>query len=239
MVPLKITFTFGSPVVVDSEYPIHLDALLAWARVQENIALGMANAWQFGDDLPLARAGEGTDWVWQASRLLFTPKMGRQIVNMLRESSPEQFYADFDEELWCNDKCPGKAGKGRKKPPVIQTRSGQYRAYMYYVSTQWMERAEAWCVGDPARVREMLNRIESVGKMGRNGFGIIASVNVEEDQAAIELWRLRVLPEGIDRLHGTEYAPVMSPPRAPYWDKLARVPMCEPISWDVSPQKNY
>lgn len=227
---LKITFTFGSPVVVDSEYPLHLDALLAWCRVQEAIEQGIAEPWPLGDDLPLEKAGTGKDWVWKASRLLFTAEAPRQLVNMQRKSSPEQFYADFDDGLWSNDKAGKvfKEGQKPKKPPVVNTQSGQFRAYQFYVSTQWMKKAEAWCIGDPVRVKELLHRLESIGKMGRNGFGTVASVEVEvvPDQ---EQWRIRVLPEDVEGLSGVNYAPVTSAPRAPYWDKLKCVPMFEPI----------
>lgn len=228
MQPLKVTFIFASPVVMENEYPLHLDALLSWARVQEAGEQGLENPWKIGsEDLPLARAGEGDSWVWQASKLVFTPKTPRELINMQRKSDPSAYYADFDQNLWSNDKTP-KPPEKRKLPPTINTQSGQHRAYQYYVAYQWMEKAEAWCVGDADRVKSMLERLTHIGKRGRGGFGLISSVNVEPCQET-DLWKLRVLPGSVPGLDGIEYAPVMSPPRAPYWDKLAQVRMLEPV----------
>lgn len=223
--PLKVTFTFLSPVVMDSEYPIYLDALLAFAVVQEAEEKHAVNAWSHGEELPLEKAGEGQDWVFKASRLVFTPAAHRELVNMQRRSSPETFYRDFDLGLW------GYPGSSKAKtPPVINTMSGQFRAYQYYVSTQWMEKACAWCVGDRERIMELLARLTHIGKMGRNGWGLLESVTVEVDEEAKTKWALRVLPKSLDVAQsGVTYASVMSPPRAPYWNKVARVEMLEPV----------
>lgn len=221
MTPLKIEFHLGSPVVVDSEYPTHLDGLLAWARVKEAEERGDANPWLAGEDLPLERAGSGDDWVWQASRLIFEAATPRQIVNMQRKCDPDRFYHDFDQGLW-------KGARGNK-PPTINTVSGQQRAYQYYTSVQWMARVEAWCVGDADRVRTLLGRIEHLGKMGRNGFGQVLKITVTEDESAQERWRLRVLPDDVPGLDGVEYGVTQHPPRAPYWDKIRRVSLREPV----------
>ena len=221
MVPLKITFCFSSPVAGDSDYPIHLDGLLAWARVDEATKAGAANPWQEQDDLPLAKAGNGDDWVWQASRLAFTPKAPRQLVNQQRKCDPDRFYADFERKYW-------KPTRG-DTPPTINPLSGQQRAYQFYVPIQWMEKAEAWCVGDEARVRELLSRIDHVGKMGRNGFGLISRMDIEVDGGAQQQWKLRVLPLDVSGLESVSYGEVLSTPRAPYWEKTHRVLMREPV----------
>jgi len=228
MQPLKVTFTLSHPVVFDNEYSIHLDALLAWARVQDAIDAGSSNPWPEGDDLPLAKAGQGADWVWQASRLFFTPETPRELINMQRKSDPEMFYKDFDEGLWTIRNKAGEVVKG-KTPPKINTQSGQYRAYQYYVSAQWMSKVEAWCIGDLDKVKALLDRITHIGKMGRSGFGTVASCTVEIAPAASVNWALRALPMDVKPCTGVEYAPVMSPPRAPYWDKQRRVQMMEPV----------
>lgn len=221
MTPLKIDFKLASPVVVDSEYPIHLDGLLAWARVKEAEEGGDPNPWAAGDDLPLAKAGSGDDWVWQASRLLFVPATPRQLVNMQRKCDPDRFYGDFERGLW-------KPSRG-DSPPTINTMSGQLRAYQFYTSVQWMARVEAWCVGDTDRIQTLLDRVEHIGKMGRNGFGQVLQVTVSEDSTANDHWRLRALPNDVAGVEGVEYAQAYHPPRAPYWDKVRRVQMREPV----------
>ena len=230
MQPLKVTFTLSHPVVFDNEYSIHLDALLAWARVQDAIETGCLNPWPEGDDLPLARIGQGADWVWKASRLFFTPETPRELINMQRKSDPEMFYKDFDEGLWAiRNKASGIVSG--KTPPKINTQSGQFRAYQYYVSAQWMSKTEAWCIGDFDKVKALLDRITHIGKMGRAGFGTVADVAVEVDQEANWKWALRPLPMDVVPPVDVEceYAPVITTSRAPYWDKLKRTQMMEPV----------
>ena len=59
MRPFKVTITFAAPVMLDSDYPLHLDSYLAWARVNEEEEKGAINPWPAGDDLPLIKAGQG------------------------------------------------------------------------------------------------------------------------------------------------------------------------------------
>ncbi len=226
---LKVTFKFASPVVVESEYPIYLDALLAYAAVKEAEACGQDDAWNAGSNLPLDKAGKGADWVFQASMLVFAPLAPRELVNMQRKSDPEMFYGDFDLGLWGFGLL--KSGQeSMKEPPTINTMSGQFRAYQYYTSTQWMSEAVAWCVGDKDTIERLLEKITYVGKMGRNGWGLVESITVESDPEAETKWALRVLPEDyISPLSGVDYMPVVSPPRAPYWNKKGQVAMMGPM----------
>jgi len=217
---LKVTFEFGSPVVVDSEYPIYLDALLAFAKAKDAEGKGAPNPWSEAQDLPLGKAGKGSNWVWKASVLLFTPGAPRELVNMQRKSDPDMFYRDHAAGLW---------GQNKSRVPTINTKSGQLRAYQFYVSTQWMLKAEAWYVGDEKLIEYLLSKISHIGKMGRNGWGQISNHEVSRSREAAELWKLRVLPADVKGLKGVSYVPTISPPRAPYWDKLARVEMFEPI----------
>ncbi len=221
--PLKVTIRFITPFVHESEYPKYLDALLAKGKVIIAEQNGCANAWSEGDILPLEKAGENADWVWKASRLIFTPMASRILVNQQRKSDPAAVHNDFDEGLW------RPKGKEWKTPPKINTQSGQNRAYQIYTATQWMEKAVAWCVGDKDEIEKLLSQLPYIGKQGRNGWGLVESFTVEECPEANEGWKLRVLPSDIVGASETEYAPVYSAPRAPYWNKQARCMMMEPI----------
>jgi len=226
--PLKITIELATPVVTESEYPIYLDALLSYAASKEAEAAGLADAWKAGEDLPLGRAGQGDDWVYQASMLIFTPIAPRELVNMQRKASPEMFYRDFELGLWGFPAL--KSGKeNTKEPPTINTLSGQFRAYQYYTSTQWMSHACAYCIGDKEAITRLLKQLTHIGKMGRNGWGLIDSITVESDPCAESKWALRVLPAGIQSpLSDVEYMPVLSAPRAPYWNKQTHIEMQGP-----------
>lgn len=218
---LKITFTFTGPVVVDSEYPIHLDALVAWCAVDEAESFGAANAWAAGDELGhIFGKAEGSDgqWVWQASRLHFTPASERFMMNMIRKCDPLLYMEGYDRGLI----------DGRKRG-AINSGSGQERAYQFLMPYQWFERAEAWCLGDREALEEALARLRAIGKLTRNGFGRIKDVQVEADDSAAERWKVRTLPVGFTGASGTVYAPSLQCLRAPYWKKTNRVLANEPV----------
>lgn len=221
MDPFKVTFRFISPVVTDSEYPIHLDALIAWAAVNEAEAAGSDDAWAEGDDLSFALDSAENEHgrVWKTSRLIFTPLTERVQMNMIRKSDPEKTMEDYD------------AGHFKHPRTVnsINTNSGQYRAYQMFIAHQWIEKAEAWGVGDIEVVKILLSRLRNVGKKGSNGFGRIESFDVEPCSEADVQWRLRVLPHGMEGVPGVTYAPGFHCLRAPYWENLKQVEAMEPI----------
>jgi len=226
MKPFKVTIRFSAPLVL-SDYPVHLDALLAWCYANEAEEGGAENPWEMSSDLSpgLARAeGEGGQWCWKASRVLFTPSSEKHLMNMLRRTDPEKFQEDYDKGHYTSVRGP----KGSVNS--IDSNSGQYRAYQMYISYQWMEKAEAYGVGDIDTVKEWLDRLSSVGKLGRNGFGTIASIEVEECSAAESLWRNRVLPQGVEGVDGITYAPVMATLHPPYWNQQDREMVMEPVS---------
>lgn len=219
--PFKVTFRFRSPMVLESEYPIHLDALLAWCITQEEKDVEEHESWAFAEELSPWLSSEENEhgMVWKASRLLFTPSRERSQFNMIRRADPEVFLADYD------------AGRFSVKRQIsyLDTRSGQYRAYQLLIPYQWMEKAEAWGVGDIGGVRDLLSHLVNIGKQARNGFGLIESITVEPCPGAAELWRLRVLPEGVPGAPGVDYVPAMHCLSPPYWRKTNRVFAMEPV----------
>lgn len=221
MIPFKVTFNFQSPLVVESEYPIHLDALIAWAVVHEAESAGIESPWDAGNDLShlLDSAENEHGKVWKASRLVFTPLRERILMNMIRMSNPETFLHDLER------------GHFQHKRTIsgINTRSGQYRAYQMFVPYQWMEKAEAWGIGDIEEIRYHLSLLKNIGKMGRNGFGVIRNISIEEDNDVAEKWRLRVLPLGLQGLDTITYEPSFHCLQPPYWKKTNRVSALEPI----------
>jgi hypothetical protein len=42
-------------IMLDSNYPLHLDSYLAWIRVNEEKEKGVINPWPADDNLPLAK----------------------------------------------------------------------------------------------------------------------------------------------------------------------------------------
>ncbi len=227
MSPFKVTFRFRAPVVMDSEYPIHLDALLAWCVMDEAESMGESNPWVIADDLSelLARTGDsdGQDWCWQASRLRFTASTGRTAMNMLRKTDPVSFLEDFDKGRYMAPRGPNGTVSS------VDTNSGQYRGYQMFIQYQWMEKAIAYGVGDIDLVRQLLSRLAGVGKLVRNGFGLLASMEVESCEEAVDLWRDRVLPNGMAGLPGIAYVPSLNCLRPPYWRKADRIMAMDPV----------
>ena len=221
MKPLKVTFTFTSPLVTDSEYPVHLDALLAWAEADEAEAFGQENPWELAEDLShlLDNEGEGENLVWKASMLRFTPASEKLPINMIRKTDPEEYLQDLDRGAF----------KPKRSLTRVDTRSGQQRAYQLYMLCQWIEKAEAWGVGDIDLVKDRLARLHNVGKLARNGFGLIKEIIVEPCAEAADLWQVRVLPKGSAGAKGFAYAPVLHCLRAPYWKVINQVEALEPI----------
>lgn len=230
MRPLKVVFHFGSPLLVDSERPVHLDALIASAVAAEAETMGNEDAWRAAEDLSeyLEKAVHENGWVWKASALQFEPheRCDGLFVpfNMVRRSDPARYYDDLDRGLW---------GSERKVNPAtfkIDTASGQQRGYQWVAQARWIKSATAWAVGDIEALQDALTHIDHVGKMGRNGFGRVSSLNVAPaDAGEADRWMLRTLPDGMPGMDGMQYEPVQACLRAPYWRKTNRVMARDPI----------
>jgi CRISPR type IV-associated protein Csf3 len=225
MQPLKITFTFCTPVVRETERPMHLDGLLAWAVSEDAEAFGSDNPWRDADDLShvLERhdpPGNPEQWVWKASALKFTAAGDRYFANMVRTADPEAFMHAQDNL---------KLFDARRPRSYFDTQSGPDRAYQLLVPFQWMAKCEAWCIGDEEGVRELLAKVPGIGKQTRNGYGAISSVTVERDEEAASKWRLRSLPIVEPGPEGAEYLYTLTALRAPYWKKTSWVHAKEPI----------
>lgn len=237
MQPLKVMFHLGSPITVNSERPLHLDALLAAAVSKEMEALGSENPWAQAEDLSsyLGRTEPDADgqWVWQASALHFDPveRFDALFVsaNMVRKSDPDRYYDDLSAGYWGSDRALNL------QTYKIDTMSGQQRGYQWVAQAKLFRSATAWAIGDIDGLRDALGQIGHIGKLGRNGNGRITHVSVEpcapEDR---DNWKLRTLPKGYPGKSGVDYAAVHANLRAPYWRQIDRVEAQEPITLDLS-----
>ncbi len=209
MEPLKITFRFRRPVTV-TDHPIHLDSLVAWAVTEEKMEDGDPDPWT-NEDLPLGRQGE----VWQASQLLFYPES---------EVFSTAFYKRHNLHEMARDRDVDYVSK----KDAISNKSGWFRAAQIIFFSQWMEKAECWCIGDKNRIKALLGRLDSVGKYGRNGLGRIKSVTVVHDEQATRLWQVRTLPATMEKPEAG-YALALRTVYPPYWTKTRRVPAWVPV----------
>ena len=237
MQPLHIEFRLASPIYVESEHPIHLDALLTYAASQELIEQGADNPWEECHEFlnETLDKTEGENWVWKASKLLMTPLATPQFTPMIRKCDPDAYY----DEMYSEDNPDGiwvsrflKGGVMSPANPLkfkINTSSGQRKSYYWLAAHQWVDKVEAYCVGDKEQIEDLLRKhIKFIGKMGRNGFGRIKEITVTPSENT-EAWRMRVLPLEEDGMDGVEYAEVQECVRPEYWNALARVRAKEPI----------
>ena len=238
MQALKVAFKLESPLFMDSDYPVHLDALLAYAVVQEMENEGGDDCWAQSDtalESVLAKS-EGQEWVWKASKLFVQADSSIMFANQIRKSDPEMYFNDL-----CTETSPlgvfvtgfMKSGEARKINPStfgINTASGQERGYQWLTASRWTKEVTAYAVGNIDAVQYYLDSyIKYLGKVGRNGFGRVASIAVAPHDCE-EDWRLRVLPVGEPGKAGCTYAPVQACLRAPYWRKTDRVMAMEVVA---------
>ena len=229
MQALKVVFRFRSPLMVDSEHPLHLDAVLSFALMKELEENESANPWQESLDLSnILEKTEGTPWVWKASQIEFRSGMApflstHLMTNMIRRSDPERTYADLGY-AWETSRTVGPAFK-------VDTRSGQQRGYQWLAASRWIREATAWAIGDIDAVRHYLSFIKFLGKQGRNGYGQISEVSVDPVTQDVENenWKKRCLPEGIPGLPGIVYEPSFETARPPYWRRTERERVLVPV----------
>ena len=237
MQPIHIEFTLASPLFIDSEHPIHLDALLAYAAAKELEEQGADNAWEEADAYleDVLERTSGDDWVWKASKLQVTARGAIQFATMTRKCEPERIYAemhtrDNPKGIWVSRVLKsGEFAEPNGETFMVNSGSGQRRAYYWLAANRWVDKIEAHAIGDLGRVKYLLQKhLHGVGKAGRNGYGRVESISVRAGGDA-QAWKLRVLPLHEAGLDGVEYAQIQGCLRAPYWNKLAQQVVKEPI----------
>ena len=193
--------------------------------------MGAENPWLNADDLALyLDRTTGDDWVWKASRLIFTPASGINFQNQTRKSDPDRYFKDLGL-YWTGKKPSEEKPIGSINPETfrINTGSGQLRGYQWLTASQWMSKAEAWVIGDKVQLEYLLGSyITHIGKMSRNDYGRIKSMTIEST-TDVDNWKLRVLPLNEDGLAGVSYEPVNACLRAPYWKNTNRRQVKEPL----------
>ena len=191
------------------KHPIHLDALLASARVLEEEKKGHPGMWSAQEDLPLEKHTLGTDWVWKASQLTLHPAAGAEMFPqvMVRSYPLNETLRGYTYGHW-EGKVPKRIPQG----------SGTYKGYNLRLNLRQIQSAEAYCVGDPEQVEDLLRyNIRSLGASRRNGWGRVTDVRVDPCTAAATRWRERMLPQSMAALVLPGHHPSTIVARAPYW----------------------
>lgn len=224
--PLYIRWRLSSPWVPPA-FGLHFDGLLAWAVVDEAIANGATsgNYDELLAHLPLARYETPAGWCWKASYVRPVKVLGSERRHMVAKT-PTYMIGRLEEEMKAQLIERGLPDK-MKGGAAVDTVRGFYKAASFYVPLQHVVALEAYCVGDPGRISELLLRVNSIGAKGRIGFGTVAEVRdsngetaldftVAEDEGGAEGWRYRVLPQ-VAADEQDRYIPVEARLQPPYW----------------------
>lgn len=207
---------------VKAGYPIHLDALLAYANVERNKfdledepTQNMMN--ELLTDLPVEKYEQDGDWVFKASALMPQGDL---------EHSSRYITQRMDQVALALNAAAGRVqvGKMKSDQPLkrhsikIDTARGVFRNQLQYYPVTKVDKLIAYCVGDKDAIEELLvehGYITHIGAKRRMGHGFISSIDIYEDEAANDLWKLRVKPW---QLLESDHA-VRAVTKNPYWDK--------------------
>lgn len=213
MKPLKLTWRLVSPIVV-SAYPLHLDALVAFATAEEGKQQDLA-AWDMNAtlELPFERAVKGGLECWKASALQAVEPGEHSMRFWTRKSDPYDYAARLEAgQLDVKTKIPLKS-YGIKFDQV----RGQFKQMYKWLPVRSVQHLQAWCIGDEDRINELLapaaGYITYLGPKTRMGYGRVAEFTCEVDVSARENWMKRVLP-----WHEEGFVQVEAATQPPYWD---------------------
>lgn len=208
--PLRIEIRMATPIVIPSHIKC-LDGLIAWARVEEAIAAGVAvpECYEVQHDLPLAKYEVGGQWVFKASAFQY-------------EWSGERFESHRIKRQHVGDYAGswmrGAIASSRKGRIRVDTGSGATKAGLYPVAKRQCDVARAWCIGDPAGVERLMRGVVTFGKGRNRGAGLVVSIDVVRDERALQLWDRRPMPMQGSAEHASRYALGAHPLHPPYWD---------------------
>jgi CRISPR type IV-associated protein Csf3 len=217
MKPFRVDWKLSHPVCL-SEDRLHLDALLAWASVQQALRAGApsADALACQEQLPLARYEHDNHWIWKASSLLFTFASPPFLVPCIRRTDIETMAFAVKQQLIHT-----------KKSQVSQG-TGPYKNFDLRFSVQWVDSVTAYGIGDIEAVSRFLSTVSALGKLTRIGWGKIAEFSVIEDFNAEELWQQRSLPIWVKLLNNERHCEgAESTVRPPYWRRENKEPVWE------------
>jgi hypothetical protein len=220
MEPLQIDIRLSTAMMLPS-HPIHLDALLAWAAVERGYMPEVTFREALGeqDNLPLQTwEHEGVSGYCASCLFLCKPDVSPEMLTMVRRPEFEEF---------ANRRRTGHAVRKNTFPEG----TGHYKLFCWHNPMRHYQQATAWCIGDASGVLTLLDELQFVGRMSRNGFGRIQSVTVTPAEEAKDKWRLRNLPDSMPGVAGATYMPGDAAVRPPYWKRLTFVPAKMPVDW--------
>lgn len=201
--PVRVVARLATPVIGLDSHPMHLDGPVSWGAYLAYISEHGHDALPpLSDDhvvdfaLPLATWNMHGTWGWACSRAHYTP-VGYTTVAMRRRPAVDEMARYAPDRRHHLAAGPMKA----RDTPLPATLVSEITWY---------------ALADPEPLAELLDRVLSVGRLGRHGHGRVLrwEVHPHDDR---EAWRDRVFP----RPGG-----VPQSIRAPYHHPKRKVPAC-------------
>ena len=236
MEPLRITFHLSTPMVAPA-YPIHLDALVAFAVTEQRLADPDTPKdcllRDLAEQLPLARHEHPQGWVWQASALIPSDVGEQSIRAWTRRTNTDDLSERIGRkeiEIGARSHNALFGDSPRQNAMKLDTQRGLLKNMLQFYPTVEIRKLEAWCIGDIDQLGYLLDPgtglISHLGKRGRIGHGQIISVDIDGDETAHEQWKKRVLPWR----ESADYVSVQAAARPPYWSPENRQNTFMPVT---------
>lgn len=213
MQPLRIEFLLAGPWC-PPHGGVHLDGLVAWA-VKEEALRNSGNAIRadtdYADiiaDLPFEKYETENGWCWKASKLEVVGYQGQER-RYLTAKTPV-----LDMALAIGDRVVEEKGGS-----IIDTVRGLGKNAALYYTLEHAKGVQAFCIGDPDALSELLQEIDAIGMKTRLGHGRLRPYEdgklfrITEDPAAHENWKRRNAPERLS----DNMIPAVGSLVPPYW----------------------
>lgn len=178
---LKISIAVSKMLI--PSMPIHFDSLIAAAAVKEYTENGGGTVEDYDQiigHLPLEKYEEGGEWVWMSSVIRWS-SFGKYMKSMTQS---------MDQYKLTRLRNEGVVKYGAKS---LNTASGSLKSSISLLPSAAYSTGEVFCVGDKARIEELLSYVSHIGKKHQRGCGVVLSYTVSEVEEN-NLWLDRNIP---------------------------------------------
>lgn len=157
---LKIKLEILSPIETPN-YPVHLDGLLFWSIIDHS-NYSQEQALAFLDDV-LAKE----DGIYKASAMIYTRSHTHPLTACETTHPTSINWFEFSLPL-------------SKKVGTIVTKSGYFRKKMTTRNAIAVGYVEFYAIGNPDKIRHLLELAAFIGLSNKQGFGEIGDISIEE-----------------------------------------------------------
>ncbi|WP_455233414.1 hypothetical protein [Geopseudomonas aromaticivorans] len=209
MQSLRIRISISTPLIEPAQ-AFHFDALLGALRVkQAEEEQGAIDPRSVHHDLPLDRyVTPSGEWVFKASA--FRLHREGQVIPWMMSGRSNLARVAEDRE----------SGFLKLRAAKANIAGGPFKGTIFNVNLVWAE-LEAWAVGDPVAIEQLLARCHQIGGRRGVGHGQVQGFSVEPVEPEECHWDWRALPPDFDQplTHDEPLVLAIGNLRAPYWDR--------------------